>query len=156
MFECTLILEKESTLRFMKLRRAGIKRLALLVGVIGALLGSLLTIGLFLRAKEEQEAFHRFEEKIVAGVIVRHSDGTLWWKFRGSQGQQYFDYSQKWLEALPDNLMPEALSRAAQKQPSEKDAIWSLILPLLGFLVPWGGIRLIAWAPASFLGRNSE
>jgi hypothetical protein len=110
----------------MKLRRAGVRRLALIVGILGMLLGVLGCVMYFQNIQGQIDRFDLVQRQVAAGIILQHDDGTLWWKDRGGQEHPY-------VEALPT------------RRPDPTEAYWGLLMPVVGFGIPWCVVMVLAW-----------
>lgn len=114
----------------------GVRRLALLVGVLGASIGLVAGISAFSFIRKEMDRFDMVHNALQTGTIVAHADSSLWWKDRAGEEHPY-------VQAVP------------QERPSETDVWWAVLLPIGGFLVPWGCVMVVAWVTAGFTGQRN-
>ncbi|MGA2274502.1 MAG: hypothetical protein ABSH00_13185 [Bryobacteraceae bacterium] len=119
----------------MQMPWVGIRRLALVLGIAGAAYGAFGCFATFNDVSKQRGEFDAVQNYIRGGFIVSHADNTLWWKDKARQEHPYAG-------PIPN------------KRPDEGDALWSVVLPVAGFFVPWGGVLIVAWIIAGFLGSN--
>lgn len=115
----------------------GVRRLALVLGSLGAVAGLIACIVAFNDIHEKSAHYDMVQNALRSGTMVSHADGSLWWKDRAEQEHPYV------------NGVPE-------RRPSENDVSWTVLLPFGGFLIPWGGVMLLAWIVAGFVGQRGS
>jgi hypothetical protein len=119
----------------MRVAWVGVRRLALVLGVVGALIGLAACVAAFVNVRQQMSQYDRVQNALRTGLITAHADGALWWKDLAGQEHPF-------VEAVP------------QERPIESDAWWAVLLPVAGFLVPWGCVIAISWIAAGFLGQS--
>jgi len=139
--------------------REGTRRLALLMGVAGAIVGGFASY-LELQTTLDQKRFHdRFEELAASGVVQQEERNCL----NSPAGSERLDVKmppngsgiktislrddckvgtiETGSEFLFEDLTPNLVSTC----------LLASTFPILGFLVPWGLVRVIGWVGAGFV-----
>jgi hypothetical protein len=144
--------------------REGTRRLALLLGVAGAIAGGFASY-LELQTLTSQRARHdRFEiqansdavqqdrKDFLAGwVSIDHKTGE-----RIQWDQQVDKDGIKTIHWTKDNEIESIETEDGQTlYPTQAPAAWQylfiVLVPILGFCIPWGAVRAIGWVGAGFI-----
>ncbi len=156
--------------------REGMRRLGLLLGTLGAIVGCvyLFAFGDELlekraRAKEFRELSSVVQEVVRATPLHAEEHPEL----RLANGYEYVDPT--WLRSREDALRSHGISSVEWSKngdtiyaittvddtnhydtsaPKWWDYIGVLFLPALGFLLPWGTIRILVWVGGGFFQRT--
>lgn len=192
--------------------REGMRRLGILLGACGAILGGCLAYSDARTTWGSYAAHRKFESlmaspimqkvakaardylrpniygdfRVVKSQVLTYSDGTIWenvaevspsppdfdqWKAE----QQRLDELKVagaipvsvYLDGIKQVTVDKAgvvvsieLSKGESVQSVEPPAMKAyavpLLYPILGFLLPWGGIRLLVWVGSGFFGENRQ
>jgi hypothetical protein len=146
--------------------REGARRLALLLGVAGAILGGGVSY-LQLQQTLHQRADHkRFEQLANSDVLqqerkarqagwenVPAPEKGFWEEYTPSRlnadGMKVIHWTENWAVASIETQDGQTL------YPTPAPSAWSyaaiVLLPLFGFLIPWGAVRAIGWVGAGFI-----
>lgn len=157
--------------------REGTRRLALLLGALGAIIGGIAsfyelhTVQTVLRERADHM---RFEQLINSGLVSRERDAKKAWlakvtRFSPSSPYTYVfsfsDFTSKVDQGgihqinWTDNFEVQSIETQDGQilRPTSAPAWpwWDCLLiaayPVLGFLVPWGSVRAIGWVVAGFV-----
>jgi len=155
--------------------REGTRRLALLLGVVGAIVGGFPAYRELQSVREQQASHNRFQLLAMSSVAQQarrslevacadgHADNqcgdesyvpmsevnsggitTIYWSRKESLGK--ISYQVEWIKTDDgDNLFSTTPS------PSAWQWLKIVLLPVLGFLIPWGTLRAIGWVGAGFI-----
>lgn len=154
----------------------GTRRLSLLLGAVGATLCCLLSFG-ELQSDMRQKAEHQRFEQLVNSPLVRQERRTMQELAPGiipQTGEDWFEQNAP--TYAPRDAKPSTFASGEIKTinwtwnfeissleladgqtlyPTPARGAWSygliVILPLLGFFIPWGIVRAVGWAVAGFV-----
>jgi predicted small secreted protein len=144
--------------------REGTRRLALLLGVVGAIAGGFGSY-LELQGVLDQRARHnRFEQLAASDAAQQVLRSQAGWVVidpktgeRTQWDQQVGKGGIKTIHWTKDNQIESIETDNEYLYPTSSPAAWEyaliLLLPVLGFLIPWGAIRAIGWVGTGFLGN---
>lgn len=142
--------------------REGTRRLALLLGVAGAIVGGFASY-MELQTALTQRTAHQHFERLVNSGIVQQTRKALESPFdlsAGFEGPPIPSTVNKGgirtINWIHDYAVQSIVTTDGQTlYPTPSPGGWSyfliVILPLLGFLIPWGSIRVIGWVGAGFV-----
>jgi len=142
--------------------KEGTRRLALLLGVVGALLGGFVSY-LELDSIMSQRVCHNRFERLASSDVVQHEHKSMagWATIDPQTGeripwvQQVDKGGIKTIHWTKDNEIESIETEDGQAlYPTPAPAAWLYLLvvlfPILGFFIPWGAIRAIGWVGAGF------
>ena len=144
--------------------KEGTRRLALLLGVAGAISGGIVSsveTGSILKIRADFKEFERLansgvvqEQRKVLLAQTQSSGEVPNWAFDGTpvnrDGIKTIYWRERWSVGLIDTMAGKSLSRG-MKLPSAWLYVLFLLYPFLGFLVPWSAVRAIGWVLAGFV-----
>lgn len=143
--------------------REGTRRLALLLGALGAILGGVVSYAQ-LQSLMRQRADHRqFEQLANSDVIQQERKIVGGWVAVDPQTGEQIQWEQKvdkgGIKAIhwtKDNEIESIDTQDGRTlYPTPAPGLWSYVtiavLPLLGFFIPWGAVRAIGWVGAGFV-----
>lgn len=146
--------------------REGTRRLALLLGVVGAIAGGFVSY-LELQTTLEQRARHNSFKQLATSDVVQQDrkeflagwvsidqktgERTQWDQQVGKDGIKTIHWTE-------DNQIESIETVDGQTlYPTPAPSAWLYLLaalfPLLGFFIPWGAVRAIGWVGAGFVQR---
>jgi predicted small secreted protein len=141
----------------------GTRRLALLLGAAGAILGCLASY-LELKSVLNQSARHsRFEQLAASDVVVQQRKSLAGWVSIDPKTGERIQWEQrvnkggiKTIHWTKDNGIESIETEDEQTLfPTPEPAAWEYLLvalfPVLGFFVPWGTLCAADWARAGFI-----
>ena len=148
----------------------GTRRLALLLGVVGALLGGYVSY-LELQTVLDQRASHNRFEQLAASDAVKQAKPDWFVKHEPKPHGPWEDY----VVTDPNGTAPSEVDKDGIKKihwsknygvesietengqiiiPTPAPAAWQYlfvaICPIIGFFIPWGSIRAIGWVVTGF------
>jgi predicted small secreted protein len=142
--------------------REGTRRLALLLGVVGTILGGFASY-LELQSVLEQRARHnRFEQLATSDVVEQERKSQAGWVSIDPKTEERVDWYQlidkggiNTIHWTKDNEIESIGTQDGQTlYPTPAPSAWLYLLvalfPILGFFIPWGAIRAIGWVGAGF------
>lgn len=150
--------------------REGTRRLALLLGLAGAIVGGFASY-IELQTVRHQAAYHERFERMANSPIVRQeregamrdfpritnppiTDSSGWQVTVNSGGIGTITWGSNYTVQSIETTDGQTL------YPTPSPGRWSyfliVILPVLGFLIPWGAIRAIGWVGAGFVQTVSH
>ena len=145
--------------------REGTRRLALLLGVAGAILGGFVSYFQLQSTMRRRAEHKRFEQFANSEVLQRERkvrqagwesmpapEKAFWEEYTPSRlnadGMKVIHWTENWAVASIETADGQTL------YPTPAPATWSYILiaisPLLGFFISWGAVRAIGWVFAGF------
>jgi hypothetical protein len=144
--------------------REGTRRLALLLGVVGAIFGGFASYA-ELRTVRNQSARHADFERLTAGFESSRlaqrmrqesendpSDNSI---MPGCCGIEEIVWDKNHVFNHPSGVYSITTDGGQTLHPTPAPAAWEYLLialfPLLGFFIPWGAIRAIGWVGAGFV-----
>ena len=143
--------------------REGTRRLGLLLGVVGAILGGYVSY-LELDSVIAQRAQHNRFERLATSDVVQQERKRLgaWVSIDQKTGeripweQQVDKGGIKTIHWTKDNGVESLETEDGQylfptPAPSALEYLWIPLSLLLGFFVPWGAVRAIGWVVAGFV-----
>ena len=150
--------------------KEGTRRLALLLGVAGALLGGFASYD-YLQTSLDQRARHNRFEQLAASDVVNQERKTLHsvteYDAQGNPIQSvvnrngiktiFWDKDHVWNDA--SGIYSIETDDGQTLYPTPAPAAWEYLLvvlfPLAGFVIPWGVVRAIGWVLSGFAERTS-
>ncbi len=141
--------------------REGTRRLALLLGVVGAILGGFASYAVLQPVMRQRADHQRFEQLANSDVVKQERKG-LQTPIDLSAGLEFpfsstvnrggimtinwgHNYEVESIEAMDGQTL----------YPTPAPSAWLYLLialfPILGFFIPWGAIRAIGWVGAGFV-----
>ena len=145
--------------------KEGTRRTALLLGVVGALLGGFVSYLELDSVMGQLKRHNRFEQLVNSDVVKLERKKIADWKSidpksgeRIQWGDQVDKGGIKTIQWSTDNEVESILTDDGQYLfPSPAPSAWEyLAIPgflLLGFFLPWGVVRAIGWVVAGFMKR---
>lgn len=143
--------------------KEGTRRLALLLGVVGAILGGYASY-VELQTVLSQRALHnRFEQLSTSDIVKQERKSLAGWVSidpktgeRTQWDQQVNKGGIKTIHWTEDNqiesIVPEdGLALYPTPAPAAGTYLLIALFPFLGFFIPWGAIRAIGWVGAGFV-----
>ena len=143
--------------------KEGTRRLALLLGVVGAILGGFVSY-LELDSIMSQRAHHNRFELLARSDVVQHERKSMaGWATIDPQTGERITWEQqvnksgiKTIRWTKDNEIESIETEDGQAlYPTPAPSAWEYLLvilsPVLGFFIPWGAIRAIGWVGAGFV-----
>lgn len=143
--------------------REGTRRLALLLGVVGAVLGGYVSY-MELQTVLDQRARHNEFERLANSQVIQQERKTLQektnsqsnfvpdWAFGGTvvnNGEiKTIYWRDKWEVDSIDTV--DGKTHSSTLAPSAWLYLVVALLPVFGFFIPWGAIRAIGWVGAGF------
>ena len=147
--------------------KEGTRRTALLLGVVGALLGGFVSC-MDLQSVWEQRVDHnRFERLANSDVVQQERKKIADWKTidpKTGERIQWGDHVDKGdiktIQWSTDNEVESIFTEDGQvlfptAAPIAWEYLWIPLFTLLGFFVPWGAVRAIGWVMAGFVKSSS-
>lgn len=148
--------------------KEGMRRAGLLLGVCGGLLGGFLAYGDAQNLWNARKAHYRFEALIASPTLrqvakaVRDEQNGPWVKYRSEHTESAIGVDhdgigkvmvdQAGLISSVELATGESVQRTAAPSLT---AYCSLILyPLLGFMLPWGIVRVLTWIGSGFFAPH--
>jgi len=139
--------------------REGTRRLALLLGVVGAILGGFASYSELQSIKGQRASYAKFEQLANSDVVKQERKNCLsdnpppGYAKLGSQLQENGSGIQaiNWTEdckVLDYEIAGEW--HFAPLTPKFWEYLLVAISPILGFFIPWGAVRAIGWVGAGF------
>ena len=141
--------------------REGTRRLALLLGVAGAIFGGFASYNELQSFKEQRASYIKFERLAASDVVQQERKNCLsdipppGYAKLGSQlqangaGIKAINWTE---DCKVENLETDA---GEWLYPELAPRFWEYpliaLLPVFGFLIPWGAIRAIGWVGAGFV-----
>jgi hypothetical protein len=143
--------------------REGTRRLALLLGVTGAVLGGFASY-LELQSVLDQRARHNEFEQLANSQVVQQERKTLQektnsqsgyvpdWAFWGTVVNNGEIKTIYWKDKWEVDSIYTMDGKTLSSTPASSAWLYLLIalFPILGFFIPWGAIRAIGWVGAGF------
>ena len=142
--------------------REGTRRLALLFGVLGAVAGGYVSY-LELQGTLEQSARHnKFQHLATSDVVQQERKSQAGWVVIDPKTGERTQWEQKvdkggiktihWTE---DQGIESIETQDGQTlYPTPTPAAWQylfvVLVPIIGFFIPWGAVRAIGWVLAGF------
>jgi hypothetical protein len=144
--------------------REGTRRLALLLGAAGAIIGGVFAYAQ-LQSTMRQRADHKQFEQLANSDAVQQDrkDFLAGWVSIDSKTGERIQWDQqvdkggiKTIHWTKDNEIESIETEDGQTlYPTPAPGVWSYfliaILPMLGFFIPWGVVRAIGWTLAGFI-----
>lgn len=141
----------------------GTRRLALLLGVIGAILGGFASY-LELQTVLDQRVCHNEFERLANSQVVQQERKTLQektssrsgsvpdWAFWGTAVNNGEIKTICWRDKWEVDSIYTVDGKTLSSTPAPSAWLYLLVIlfPVLGFFVPWGAIRAIGWVGAGF------
>ena len=147
--------------------REGTRRLALLLGALGAILGGFVSY-LELDSVMAQRASHnRFERLVNSDVVQRERKNLADWVSIDPKTGERTEWEQqinkggiKSISWSKDNNVESIETEDGQYLfPTPAPSVWEYLsiplFPLLGFIIPWGVVRAIGWVVTGFMKGSS-
>lgn len=146
--------------------REGTRRLALLLGVVGAILGGFASYIELQNVLSEREYHDRFEKLANSDVVKQvRKEQTGWVSIDPKTGeriqwdQQVDKGGIKTIHWTKNNEIESIESENQRVYPTAAPSTrqYSLIalFPILGFLIVWGAIRAIGWVGGGFIQSSN-
>jgi hypothetical protein len=150
--------------------KEGTRRLALLLGVVGAIAGGFVSY-LELQEIQSQRARHNKFEQLATSDAVKQERKTLHsvteYDAQGKLIQSdvnrdgiktiLWDKDHVWNDA--SGIYSIETDDGQTLFPTPAPAAWAYLLivlfPVISFLVPWGVVRSIGWVGAGFVGKST-
>ena len=142
--------------------REGTRRLALLLGVAGVIVGGLASYVELQTALEQRARHNRFEGLVASDVVKQERKSLAGWVSIDPKTGERIHWDQlvnkggiKTIHWTEDNqiesIVPED-GQALYPTPAPAAGTYLLItlFPILGFFIPWGVIRAIGWVGVGF------
>ena len=146
--------------------KEGTRRLALLLGVAGAILGGFASY-LELQSVMDQRARHnRFEQLANSDVVQQERKSQAGWVSIDPQSGERTPWEQqvgkggiKTIHWTQDNQIESIETQDGQylfstPAPSASSYLLIAFFPILGFFIPWGAVRAIGWVAAGFVAGS--
>ena len=141
--------------------REGTRRLALLLGALGAIAGGFASYSELQSVKEQRASYIKFERLAASGVVQQERKNCLsdnpppGYTKLGAQ----LPANSAGIEAIEwtDDCRVDMIKTEAGEwlYPELAPRPWEYLLialfPVLGFFIPWGAVRAIGWVLAGFL-----
>ena len=139
--------------------KEGMRRLSLILGVAGAILGGFASYSEFQSVKEQRASYARFEQLVNSDVVKKERKNCLLdnpppgYAKLGSQLQENGASVQaiNWTDdckILDYEIAGEW--HFAPLAPKSWEYLLVALFPICGFLIPWGAVRVIGWVGAGF------
>ncbi len=146
--------------------REGTRRLALLLGLVGAILGGVVSYAQLQSLMRQRADHQRFEQLANSEVVqqerkarqagwedVPAPEKASWEEYTPSRlnadGMKVIHWTENWAVASIETRDGQTL------YPTPAPGAWAYaaiaLLPLLGFFIPWGAVRAIGWVGAGFV-----
>jgi predicted small secreted protein len=141
----------------------GMRRLALLLGAAGAILGGFASYMELQTVLSEKEYHDRFEKLANSDVVRQERKSQAGWVSVDPKTGKSDDWYQlidrggiKTIHWTKDNEIESIGTQDGQTlnptpAPSARQYFLIALFPILGFLIPWGAVRAIGWVVAGFV-----
>jgi hypothetical protein len=146
--------------------REGTRRLALLLGVIGAILAGVVSY-VQLQSLIRQRADHRQFEQLANSDVVQQERKRLGgWVTIDQQTGERIQWEQrvdkggiKTIHWTKDNEIESIDTQDGHylfptPAPSASPYLLTALFPIVGFFIPWGALRAIGWVGAGFVASS--
>lgn len=142
--------------------REGTRRLALLLGAVGAILGGFVSYFDLQSVMDQRARHNRFEQLASSDVVQQERKNLAGWVSIDPKTGERIPWDQqvdkggiKTVHWTEDNEIESIDTQGGQylfptPAPSAWEYLWVVLFPVLGFFVPWGAIRAIGWVGAGF------
>ena len=142
--------------------KEGTRRLALLLGVIGTILGGIASYIELRNVLSEMEYHDRFERLANSDVVQQERKSLAGWVSIDPKTGERIQWDQqvdkggiKTIHWTKNNEI-ESIETENQRvyptaAPSARQYSLIALFPILGFLIPWGAVRAIGWLGAGFV-----
>ena len=158
--------------------REGTRRLALLLGVAGAIAGGFVSYSELQNVREQQASHNRFEQLSASPVAQQARESLEVACADGHTDEQCGDKQYVPMSEINSSgintiywIKKDSLGKinyqvgwiktddgrnlfATTPAPAAREYLMVVLFPLLGFLVPWGAVRAIGWTAAGFVARS--
>ena len=143
--------------------KEGTRRTALLLGVVGALLGGFLSYLELNSVMEQRARNYRFERLVNSDVVRQEHKKIADWKTIDPKTGERIQWEDqvdqggiKTIQWSTDNEVESIVTEDGQMlyptvAPSAWEYLWIPLFALLGFFIPWGVVRAIGWVVAGFV-----
>jgi len=141
--------------------REGTRRLALLLGVVGAICGGFVSYSELQSVMEQRASYAKFERLAASGVVQQERKNCLSDNPRPGYAKlgAQLPVNSAGIEAVEwtDDCRVDMIKTEAGEwlypalAPRSWEYILIALLPILGFFIPWGAVRAIGWLGAGFV-----
>jgi len=144
--------------------REGTRRLALLLGVVGAIVGGFVSYAESQTVKEQRASYIKFERLSASDVVRQERKNCLsdnppnGYAKLGSQlqansaGIKAINWTEDCKVLTIETDANEWLYQ--DRAPGYREYLFIVLFPIFGFFIPWGAVRAIGWVGAGFI-QNS-
>ena len=145
--------------------REGTRRLALLLGVAGAIAGVFVSYLEVQSVSTERASHAKFEKFATSDVVEQLRKSQAGWHTVDPKTGERIEWDQQVGRGGIETIHWNADSAIAfivtddghYLFPTPAPAAWEYLLvvlfPILGFIVPWGAVRAIGWTAAGFVAN---
>ena len=146
--------------------REGTRRLALLLGVVGAIVGGFVSYLELQTALEQRARHNKFEQLANSDAVQRdRKDFLAGWVSIDPKTGERIPWDQQvdkggimTIHWTKDNEIESIETKNEYLYPTPAPDAWEYLLaaflPVFGFLIPWSVIRAIGWVGAGFVASS--